>query len=148
MKYKVSTIFTKNAAQTEAAGYDLAADIKKGSVIALCGGLGAGKTTFVRGIARRLTPECVSLVHSPTFTVVNEYRGSECCIYHFDFYRLKNEDDLYSCGFDDYFDGDGIIIIEWADMFLDSLPADTTVITIEKDGENGRKLTVKQPERP
>ena len=145
MDYKETTVRTENAEQTEDFGYEFAASLKKGSVIALCGILGAGKTTFVRGIAKRLTPECASLVHSPTFTVVNEYRGSGNCIFHFDFYRLTDENDLYSCGFDDYFDENGIIIAEWADMFLDSLPKDTIVVTIEKEGESGRKITVKTP---
>ena len=146
MKYKETVAHTESAEQTEEFGYDFAAGLKKGSVIALCGTLGAGKTTFVRGIAKRLTPESASLVHSPTFTVVNEYRGSGICIFHFDFYRLKSEDDLYSCGFDDYFDGNGIIIVEWADMFLNSLPENTVTVKIEKEGENGRKLTVLVPE--
>ncbi|MBQ7645920.1 MAG: tRNA (adenosine(37)-N6)-threonylcarbamoyltransferase complex ATPase subunit type 1 TsaE [Clostridia bacterium] len=146
MKYKETVVRTKNADETENFGYEFAAELNKGSVIALCGPLGAGKTTFVRGIAKRLTPECASLVHSPTFTVVNEYRGSSGCIYHFDFYRLKSEDDLYSCGFDDYFDENGIIIVEWADMFLKSLPGSTIVVNIEKEGEDGRKLTVRVPE--
>lgn len=145
MIYKETVVHTESASQTEEVGYEFASVLKKGSVIALCGPLGAGKTTFVRGIAKKLTPECADLVHSPTFTVVNEYRGSDNCIFHFDFYRLKNDDDLYSCGFDDYFDENGIIIAEWADMFLDSLPESTIRVNIEKEGENGRKLTVLVP---
>ena len=137
MRYKETVARTESATQTEDFGYEFALMLKKGSVVALCGSLGAGKTTLVRGIAKRLAPESVSLVHSPTFTVVNEYRGSEYCIFHFDFYRLKSEDDLYSCGFDDYFDENGIIIVEWADMFLNSLPESTVIVTIEKEGENG-----------
>ena len=145
MRYKETVARTESATQTEDFGYEFASMLKKGSVVALCGSLGAGKTTFVRGIAKRLAPESVSLVHSPTFTVVNEYRGSEYCIFHFDFYRLKSEDDLYSCVFDDYFDENGIIIVEWADMFLNSLPESTVIVTIEKEGENGRKFTVREP---
>ena len=145
MGYKETAVYTSSPEETERFGYEFASQLKKGSVIALCGTLGAGKTTFVRGIAKKLTPESAYLVHSPTFTIVNEYRGSETSIFHFDFYRLKDGDDLYSCGFDDYFEENGIIIAEWADMFLPLLPEDTVVVEINKEGESGRKITVKTP---
>ena len=143
--YKETTAHTIDAAGTEAFGEKFAQSIGKGSVVALCGALGAGKTTFVRGMAKALTPESVSLVHSPTFTIVNEYKGEDISIFHFDFYRLKDCDDLYSCGFDDYFDENGVIVAEWADMFMQDLPADTIIVSIEKEGENERKITVKTP---
>lgn len=83
-------------AETERIAAEIAADVKRGDYIALFGEMGAGKTAFTRGLVGALVPECLPLVHSPTFAIVNEYRGADNTVYHFDLYRIQDEDDLYS----------------------------------------------------
>ena len=134
-------IYSESVLQTEQAGYEFAEILKSGDFVALNGDLGAGKTAFTRGIVSRLVPECSTSVHSPTFTVVNEYEGEGINVYHFDFYRLKNEDDLYACGFDDYFDRGGVVVAEWADMFETGWFGKTYTVDIKKDGEK-RIITI------
>ena len=109
---------TNSPAQTEAVGAALAACLKPGTVIAYRGDLGAGKTAFVRGFASVITPD--SLVRSPTFALVNEYRG-RARIYHFDMYRITDGDDLYSIGFEDYPDA-GVCVAEWCEKIPFALP--------------------------
>lgn len=127
---------------TRKAAAEIAAGLKPGDVIALNGDLGAGKTAFVKGIAEYFS--CEDDVTSPTFTLVNEY-GGDVCIYHFDVYRLENPS-IEECDWmDDYFFGDGICIIEWADNIKSVLPADSIRIDILKDplkGEDYREIIV------
>ena len=92
---------TENARETELFGSKLAEKLKKDSFVALFGDMGAGKTVFVRGVVEKLIPDAVKLVHSPTFALVNEYIGDDVKIYHFDMYRISDEDELYAIGFDD-----------------------------------------------
>ncbi len=132
--------YSQNEAETEAIAFELAKSLKAGDTLALYGQMGAGKTAFVRGLVKQLLPDCVRLVHSPTFAIVNEYRGKEYSVYHFDFYRIKDEEDLYSVAFYDYFDRGGIIVTEWSELFDDLLPPDRKKVRIEKDGENGRRI--------
>jgi tRNA threonylcarbamoyladenosine biosynthesis protein TsaE len=129
------TIYSSSVLDTENAGFEFAKYLKSGDFVALKGDLGAGKTAFTRGIVKYLVPECADIVHSPTFTVVNEYEGEGTNVYHFDFYRLKNEDDLYACGFDDYFGRGGVVVAEWADMFETGWCGNTYNIEIIKDDE-------------
>ena len=103
--------------------------------IALSGDLGAGKTVFAAGMASVLSPG--SRVKSPTYTIVNEYLRGEVPLYHFDFYRISDPDELYGIGFDDYLDG-GICIGEWCENVEDAIPADAIKIEIIKDGESCR----------
>ena len=128
--------------ETRRAAAEIAAGLKPGDVIALNGDLGAGKTAFVKGIAEYFS--CEDDVTSPTFTLVNEY-GGDVCIYHFDVYRLENPS-IEECDWmDDYFFGDGICIIEWADNIKSVLPADSIRIDILKDplkGEDYREIIV------
>ncbi len=133
-------LYSAGEAETEQIAYELAAQLKAGDTLALYGEMGAGKTAFVRGLVKRLLPNCVRLVHSPTFAIVNEYRGDGLGIYHFDFYRIKDEDDLYSVAFYDYFDKGGIIVTEWSELFDYLLPEDKKTVRIEKDGEKGRRI--------
>lgn len=132
--------YSHNETETEAIAADLAKKLSAGDTLALYGQMGAGKTAFVRGLIKGLLPECVRLVHSPTFAIVNEYCGKELSVYHFDFYRIKDEEDLYSVAFYDYFDRGGIIVTEWSELFDHLLPADKKTVRIEKDGENGRHI--------
>lgn len=132
--------YSKNEKETEDIAFSLAEGLSAGDTLALYGEMGAGKTAFVRGLVKKLLPQCTRLVHSPTFAIVNEYRGEEYSVYHFDFYRIKDEEDLYSVAFYDYFDRGGIIITEWSELFDDLLPQNKKTVRIEKDGEEGRRI--------
>ena len=128
--------------ETEVIAEKVAEKVKNGGFLALYGGMGAGKTTFVRGLVKALIPECIDLVHSPTFAIVNEYRGEKMSIFHFDLYRLTDEDDLYSTGFYDYGEQGALIITEWSELFEDSIPEDAIKLKIESIGENRRRFTL------
>ena len=101
--------------------------------------MGAGKTAFTRGLIAALAPECLPLVHSPTFAIVNEYRGGNVTVYHFDLYRIEDEDDLYSTGFYDCVGGDCIVVSEWSERFPDALPPDATARHRRARRRRGRK---------
>lgn len=119
--------------------------LKAGDMVAYKGGLGAGKTTFTRGIASGLRlGDCVS---SPTFTLVNEYRGDNITLYHFDMYRIQTEDGLESTGFFDYPFEENIAVIEWSENITDFLPEDTIYITINNVGEYDREIIIEGGER-
>lgn len=128
--------------ETEAVAEIIAKKLKKGSFLALYGGMGVGKTAFVRGLVKALCPECIDLVHSPTFAIVNEYRGNDIDIFHFDLYRLVDEDDLYSTGFYDYIEQGGITVTEWSELFENEIPKDAIKVRIEAIYEDGRRFTV------
>lgn len=128
--------------ETENIAAEIAKDLKKGDFVAYYGDLGAGKTAFSRGIVKRLAPECLDLVHSPTFAIVNEYIGENISIFHFDMYRIKDEDDLFSTGFYDYEERNGIILAEWCENIPFAVPENAVKIIIEKTGETARRFTV------
>ncbi len=113
-----------------------------GGVVALFGGMGAGKTAFVRGFCKGVgyTGE----VSSPTFAIVHEYVGGRVPVYHFDMYRIESEDDLYSCGYYDYLDEDGIVVVEWSENIESLLPDDCLRINFERydSDENVRIITI------
>ena len=138
-------LISNSAEETEKIGERLAAALGGTEVIALFGGLGMGKTAFTRGIARGLgVAEGVS---SPTFALVNEYRG-RCGIYHFDMYRVTSWDDLYSTGFYDYL-GSGVMIIEWSENIEGALPDDAICVTISRgENENQRIFEMEGVELP
>ena len=142
------TINTASAAETELFGVEVAKKILDDSsiprFIALYGDLGVGKTAFVRGFTSALAPS--ARVKSPTVALVNEYRGSPLSVFHFDMYRITDEDDLYSIGFYDYRDRDGVILVEWSENIPYALPEEYLSLSIEKDSdtnENSRRITVK-----
>ncbi len=120
---------------TEALGAQLAQKMLSDSslppFVALYGDLGVGKTAFVRGFASVIAPGI--LVRSPTFALVNEYRGKEKTLFHFDMYRITGEDDLYSIGYDDYLARDGIALVEWSENIPYALPAHYLRVEIVKD---------------
>jgi len=130
---------TNSEQETEAAAAELAKRLRPGDVIAFRGELGAGKTAFTRGLARGLG--IAQDVASPTFALLNEYRGP-VTLYHFDMYRIQDEDSLYSTGFFDYLDGDGILVVEWSENIPWALPEDVITVTLERTGENERAITV------
>jgi tRNA threonylcarbamoyladenosine biosynthesis protein TsaE len=109
---------------------DLGRCAEAGHFIACCGPLGAGKTTFIQGFAEGLGVGVEQYVRSPTFTLIHEYRG-RFPLYHFDFYRLSHFSEALDIGFADYLDTDGVIIVEWAEKFLEILPASRLDIHIQ-----------------
>ena len=133
---------SRSVADTEAIAGEVANLLHPGGVLALYGDLGAGKTAFVRGLVKALCPECLPLVHSPTFAIVNEYRGEKTTVYHFDLYRLKDEDDLYSTGFFECLDGDGIVVTEWSENFPEVFPEGTLRLKLEALPNGERRLTL------
>lgn len=127
---------THSPEETESLAEKLASTLKGTEVIALFGGLGAGKTAFTRGLARGLgISEGVS---SPTFALVNEYSG-KFPIYHFDMYRVTTWDDLYTTGFFDYMDN-GIMVIEWSENIEPFLPEERITVTLRPIGEEQREI--------
>ena len=132
--------FTTNSpAQTEEIGAALGKIIEPGTVIAYRGDLGAGKTAFTRGLAKGLG--CTEIVTSPTYTIVNEYLGGRIPLFHFDMYRLRSSDDLFDIGWEDYLDRGGVCAVEWSENVDDAME-DALYITIEKLGEDARRITI------
>lgn len=117
----------------------LASSLNPGTVIALDGELGAGKTVFVKGIAMGLG--IFENITSPTFTIVKEYSG-RLKLYHFDVYRIEDSSELFEIGFDEYINGEGVSVIEWAVNIEDTLPSDTIYINIEGSGYSQRKIEI------
>ena len=132
---------SKSLADTEKIAEEIAKQLKKGNFLALYGEMGAGKTAFVRGLIKALMPECLPLVHSPTFAIVNEYAGNDLTIYHIDLYRIKNEEDVYTTGFFDY-PADCIIITEWSELFVGSIPENAVKVKIEIISDTERRITL------
>ena len=128
---------TKSHEESVHAGRCLGKVLETGCVIGLVGDLGAGKTCFVKGIAGGLNDIPEREVTSPTFTIIQEYDG-KIPLYHFDAYRLEGSEDLIDIGFDDYVEGQGVSVIEWADNISDALPEERLLIDIELAGENDR----------
>ncbi|MCK9229902.1 MAG: tRNA (adenosine(37)-N6)-threonylcarbamoyltransferase complex ATPase subunit type 1 TsaE [Syntrophales bacterium] len=112
-----------------------------GTVVALIGELGAGKTLLTQGMAAGLDVPGTYYVTSPTFTLINEYPG-RIPLYHFDVYRLSGSVDLEDLGYEDYFFGDGLVAIEWAEKVMDSLPESTLFIRIKRLDEDTRKISL------
>lgn len=133
------SIVTNSAAETEQFAQELASSLKPNDVLAFSGGLGMGKTTFVRGLARGLGSS--DEVSSPTFSLVHEYRGTPK-LYHFDMYRVTSFDDLYSTGFFDYLETGAILAIEWSENIEGTLPDNTIRVTFERLEEEKRRITV------
>lgn len=128
------TIHTANVCETEQAGADLAraliSDASLPPFIALYGDLGVGKTAFIRGFTSVISP--ASKVKSPTFALVNEYRGTPLSVFHFDMYRINDEDELWSIGFYDYLDRKGICLVEWSENIPFALPESYLKVEISK----------------
>ena len=133
------TVTTHSEEETEALGERLAKCLRAGAVVALYGDLGAGKTAFVRGMARGL--EIEETVSSPTFTIVNEYPGDPA-LFHFDMYRLKNAEELYGIGWEDYLDRNGICVVEWSERIEEALPEDAVRVRIERRSDTERTIRV------
>lgn len=135
---------SSSEAETEAFAESFAKKLKKGAFVAFFGDLGAGKTAFVRGAMANLCPD--AFVSSPTYTVMNEYRGEVATVCHFDLYRIHSEDDLISIGFDDTLDGEKIIFTEWSENVKEFLPFPRYDITITKISDKERNILVEYKE--
>ncbi len=130
---------SSSEAETEELGALLASRLPGGSVVAMYGELGAGKTAFVRGMARGLGLNC--RVSSPTFTIVNEYLGERELI-HFDMYRIASADELFDIGWEDYLNRGAICAVEWSENVQDAFFGDEVTVRIEKQGDTARKITI------
>ncbi len=133
---------TFSAEETEAVGKSLGERAKPGDIYCLNGDLGVGKTVFTKGFAKGLDID--EHITSPTFTIVNEYEG-RLKFYHFDVYRIEDQDEMYEIGLDEYLFGDGVCLIEWAEIIKDLLPDNAVQINITKDLDKGldyRKIEV------
>lgn len=134
-----------SAQDTFELGRKIGETVEKGTVFTLNGDLGVGKTVFTQGVAKGLGIE--GPVNSPTFTIVQIYDESRLPFYHFDVYRIGDVSEMDEIGYEDYFYGDGVCLIEWAELIEEILPAHYTSITIAKDLEKGfdyRKITIEE----
>lgn len=131
---------THSYQDTETFGQNFAKLVKPGDVILLNGDLGVGKTTFTRGLARGLGIS--KNVKSPTFTLIREYQNGKMPLYHMDAYRLENnmDEDL---GFDEYFHGSGVTVVEWPQFIKDEVPEDHISVNIKRHNEDDRDIVVK-----
>ena len=134
--------YTSNSpGQTEEIGAALAAGLKPGAVLAFTGDLGAGKTAFVRGLARGLG--IAERVTSPTFTIVNEYEGGRLPLFHFDMYRLGSSEELFDIGWEDYLARGGVCAVEWSENIADALEESCIKVDIRRGAsENQRTITI------
>jgi len=132
----------KDEHDTQRLGVAIATVLPPGSVVGLIGPLGAGKTRLVQAVAAALgVPP--GTVTSPTFVLVNEYKGGRMPVYHFDTYRLKDVDEFWNLGPEEYFDGDGVTFVEWADRVAELLPANRLEISIDVISDTERRFTVR-----
>ena len=131
-------IRTNSAAETWQLGEQIAKELKAGDVILLEGGLGAGKSELARGIARGLGVQ--ETVTSPSFTILNVYDSGRLPLYHFDWYRLESEEELYELGMDEYLGGDGVALVEWPERCPEAVPEQCLRIRLFPEGENTRRI--------
>ena len=130
-------------AETKKIGEDLAKNAKPGDIFCLNGNLGAGKTVLAGGFAMGLGINCD--ITSPTFTILNEYRDGRLNLYHFDLYRLKDPNELLGIGYEEYFYGNGVTLVEWPERAEGLIPQGAAFVTIETDYDNSpdyRRITI------
>ncbi len=132
------TVHIKNESETEKFGLETAAALRPGDVLALIGELGTGKTALTSYVAKGLG--ITRRVNSPTFTIVKEYTDGRLPLYHFDVYRVNDPDELFNIGIDEYFFGEGVCIVEWADLIAEILPENTKFIYIEYGKDEGERI--------
>ena len=143
----MTIIESRSEAETLALGKKLGEQARPGQIYTLDGDLGVGKTVFTKGMAEGLGIR--EPVSSPTFTIVQEYHGGRMPLYHFDVYRIGDPEEMEEIGYDDYFFGEGVCLIEWAEKIRELLPEDVIRVTIEKDLDRGfdyRKITIEGTE--
>ncbi len=145
MKSKIYESFSQE--DTFALGTALAEKSRPGDIIVLNGDLGVGKTVFVKGFGKGLSIE--EPISSPTFAILKIYESGSLPLYHFDVYRIAELEEMEEIGYEDYFYGKGVTVIEWAALIEEILPEERTIVTIEKDLEKGmnyRKIVVEWSE--
>ena len=138
-------IETHDPEETFEVGRPIGMNAKPGQIYTLTGDLGVGKTVFTQGVAAGLG--ITEPVNSPTFTIIQEYKDGRLPFYHFDVYRIGDLEEMEEIGYDDYFFGQGICLIEWAELIEEILPEKRIEVTIEKDLEKGfeyRKITIEE----
>jgi len=138
-------IETGSEKETFDLGYSIGKEAKPGKVYALLGDLGVGKTVFTKGVAAGLSIK--EQVNSPTFTIVQVYESGRLPFYHFDVYRIGDLEEMDEIGYEDYFFGEGLCLVEWADLIKELMPKETVWVTIEKDLEKGfdyRRITFQE----
>ncbi|MBP3421678.1 MAG: tRNA (adenosine(37)-N6)-threonylcarbamoyltransferase complex ATPase subunit type 1 TsaE [Lachnospiraceae bacterium] len=136
---------TYSEQETFALGKSIGEKAKPGEIYALLGDLGVGKTVFTKGVAAGLAIK--EQVNSPTFTIVQVYDSGRMPFYHFDVYRIGDPEEMDEIGYEDYFFGDGLCLVEWANLIDELMPEETGWITIEKDLQKGfdyRKITIER----
>ena len=134
----MATFISNSAEETKAFGRQFAENVQAGDVLALQGELGAGKTEFTKGLVVGLNS--AAAVTSPTFTLIHEYNGGRLPIYHFDLFRLEDRQRLSQLGLDDYFFGDGICVVEWADRFPEVIPDNARWVRFSIESADRRKI--------
>ena len=135
---------TFSPSETEKIGFEMGKNASAGDIYCLSGDLGVGKTVFTRGFAKGLGVED-EYITSPTFTIINEYEG-RLNLYHFDVYRIGSIEEMDDTGYEDYFFGNGVCLVEWAELVKEINPENAKWITVEKDlskGDDYRKITVR-----
>ena len=139
-------ILSPNANKTIEVARLLGSKLKKGDILALSGELGSGKTCFTAGLARGLGVSENYQITSPTFTLINEYKA-RCNLYHFDLYRLNGYSEFEDLGYEEYFSGEGVVVIEWAEKIANILPPSAFFIKFEYVDENSRKINIQGPKK-
>ena len=135
------TLHIASEKETEKLGEAIGRAAAPGTVIALIGDLGTGKTTLTKSIARGLG--VIETVTSPTFNIIREYRSGRIPLFHFDVYRIGDPDEMFELGYEEYFYGDGVCVVEWADIIEELLPEDAVIIRIDRGaGEEEREYTI------
>ena len=137
-------IETNSASETYELGVEVGKNARPGQVYALIGDLGVGKTVFIQGVAKGLGID--EPVNSPTFTIVQVYDSGRLPFYHFDVYRIGDVEEMEEIGYEEYFFGEGVCFVEWANLVDEIMPEETTWVTIEKDLGNGfdyRKISIR-----
>lgn len=135
-------VISNSVEETIALAAKLAGKLKKRDCVALVGDLGSGKTVFTKGIARGLGVKKAQYVNSPTFVIIKEYRG-RLPLYHFDLYRLLHPSMFDEMNYEEYFYGDGVTVIEWADKIRELLPKKYIEVRLTVAGENKRKIEIR-----
>jgi tRNA threonylcarbamoyladenosine biosynthesis protein TsaE len=136
----VATFTSASPGETQRIGREFGANLWQGAVVALVGQLGAGKTQFVKGLVAGM--DARGEVTSPTFTLIHEYTGGRLPVYHFDFFRIEDRQSAERLGLDEYFFGDGVSVIEWADKFRELIPVGALWISFETKSENERVINL------
>lgn len=140
-------VITKKPEETMTVGESIAKTLKPGGFIGLSGELGAGKTVFAKGVAKGLGVKGYRYVNSPSFVIIKEYKG-KFPLYHFDVYRLESTDDLDTVGYEEYFYGKGVTVVEWADKIKGILPDNRIDVKISHAGKNKRKIRIYNNPKP